>query len=60
MNEYRPAPAYAACAEVWVVTTYYNPAGYHTKRQLRAFCSADSRRRHPTGDHRMRIWRTSL
>ena len=32
MNEYRPAPAYAACAEVWVVTTYYNPAGYHTKR----------------------------
>ncbi len=24
--------AYLSCTDLWVVTTYYNPAGYHTRR----------------------------
>jgi len=32
MNEFRPAPAYAPCDDLWIVTTYYNPARYRTKR----------------------------
>lgn len=32
MSEFRPATAYAPCDDLWVVTTYYNPAGYRTKR----------------------------
>ena len=32
MSEYRPAAAYAPCDDLWVVTTYYNPARYQTKR----------------------------
>lgn len=33
MIEYRPAAAYAPCDDLWIVTTYYNPAGYRTKRE---------------------------
>lgn len=33
MREYRPAAAYAPCDDLWIVTTYYNPAGYRTKRE---------------------------
>lgn len=29
---YHPATAYAPCDDLWVVTTYYNPARYRTKR----------------------------
>lgn len=32
MNEYCPAPAYVPCDDLWAVTTYYNPAGFRTKR----------------------------
>jgi hypothetical protein len=32
MSEFRPAAAYAPCEDLWIVTTYYNPAGYRTKR----------------------------
>ena len=32
MSEFRPAAAYAPCDDLWIVTTYYNPAGYRTKR----------------------------
>ncbi len=32
MSGFRPAAAYAPCDDLWVVTTYYNPAGYRTKR----------------------------
>ncbi|MBE2240332.1 MAG: hypothetical protein IAE81_21275 [Caldilineaceae bacterium] len=32
MSEFHPAAAYAPCADLWVVTTYYNPARYRTKR----------------------------
>lgn len=32
MSEFHPAAAYAPCDDMWVVTTYYNPAGYRTKR----------------------------
>jgi hypothetical protein len=28
-----PASAYLPCSDLWVVTTYYNPARYRTKRQ---------------------------
>lgn len=33
MSEFRPAPAYAPCDDLWVVTTYYNPARFRTKRE---------------------------
>ncbi|WP_129677464.1 hypothetical protein [Candidatus Chloroploca sp. Khr17] len=32
MNTFHPAAAYAPCDDLWVVTTYYNPARYQTKR----------------------------
>ena len=32
MSEFRPATVYASCDDLWIVTTYYNPAGYRTKR----------------------------
>ena len=32
MSEFRPAAAYAPCDDLWVVTTYYNPGRYRTKR----------------------------
>ena len=32
MSEFHPAAAYAPCEDLWLVTTYYNPAGYRTKR----------------------------
>ena len=33
MREYHPAAVYAPCDDLWIVTTYYNPAGYRTKRE---------------------------
>jgi hypothetical protein len=33
MTIQRPAEFYAPCNDLWVITTYYNPAGYRTKRQ---------------------------
>jgi hypothetical protein len=32
MKSTHPADAYTPCVELWVITTYYNPAGYRTKR----------------------------
>jgi hypothetical protein len=32
MKELHPAAIYTPCADLWIITTYYNPAGYRTKR----------------------------
>lgn len=32
MDNLHPAPFYIPCDDLWVITTYYNPAGYRTKR----------------------------
>lgn len=32
MSQYHPANTYAPCDDLWIITTYYNPAGYRSKR----------------------------
>lgn len=32
MSTFHPAAAYAPCDDLWIVTTYYNPVRYQTKR----------------------------
>lgn len=31
MKAIYPAPAYTSCDDLWIITTYYNPASYRTK-----------------------------
>lgn len=33
MSNFNPASSYNPCDDLWVITTYYNPAGYRTKRE---------------------------